>query len=81
MEPQCHASSPRRDPAADKPGLRARAEIDKLLAILRKIAGGATEDVLLDAYLTLKKMGIKAAIVYAADTLAYGETLVAIGRK
>ena len=50
--------------------------------ILRKIAEGATEDVLLDAYPTLKKKkDIKAAIVYAADTLAHEETLLAGGRK
>ena len=49
--------------------------------ILRKIAEGATEDVLLDAYPTLKKKDIKAAIVYAADTLAHEETLVASARK
>ena len=50
-------------------------------AILRKIAEGATEAVLLDAYPTLKKKDIKAAIVYAADTLAHEETLVASARK
>lgn len=49
--------------------------------ILRKIAEGATEDALLDAYPTLKKNDIKAAIVYAADTLAHEETLVVGGRK
>jgi uncharacterized protein (DUF433 family) len=49
--------------------------------ILRKIAEGATEDVLLNAYPTLKKKDIKAAIVYAADTLAHEETLLAGGRK
>ena len=49
--------------------------------ILRKIAEGATEAVLLDAYPTLKKKDIKAAIVYAADTLAHEETLVASARK
>ena len=49
--------------------------------ILRKIAEGATEEVLLDAYPTLKKKDIKAAIVYAADTLAHEETLVASARK
>lgn len=49
--------------------------------ILRKIAEGATEDTLLDAYPTLKKNDIKAAIVYAADTLAHEETLVVGGRK
>lgn len=49
--------------------------------ILRKIAEGATEDILLNAYPTLKKKDIKAAIVYAADTLAHEETLVAGGRK
>ena len=49
--------------------------------ILRKITEGATEEVLLDAYPTLKKKDIKAAIVYAADTLAHEETLVASARK
>ena len=49
--------------------------------ILRKIAEGATEDVLLDAYPTLKKKDIKAAIVYAAGTQAHEETLPAGGRK
>lgn len=49
--------------------------------ILRKIAEGATEEVLLDAYPTLKKKDIKAAIVYAADTLAHEETLVASARR
>ena len=49
--------------------------------ILRKIAEGATEGVLLDAYPTLKKRDIKAAIVYAADTLAHEETLAPSGRK
>ena len=47
----------------------------------KMIAEGATEDVLLDAYPTLKKKDIKAAIVYAADTLAHEETLLAGGRK
>ena len=49
--------------------------------ILGKIAEGATEDILLDAYPTLKKKDIKAAIVYAADTLAHEETLLVGGRK
>ena len=49
--------------------------------ILRKIAEGATQDVLLDAYPALKKKDIKAAIVYAADTLAHEETLLACSRK
>ena len=49
--------------------------------ILRKIAEGAIDDVLLDAYPTLKKKDIKAAIVYAADTLAHEKTLVASARK
>ncbi len=49
--------------------------------ILRKIAEGATEDTLLDAYPTLKKRDIKAAIVYAADAIAHEETLLAGSRK
>ena len=49
--------------------------------ILRMIAEGATEDDLLNAYPTLKKKDIKAAIVYASDTLAHEETRIAGGRK
>jgi len=49
--------------------------------ILRKIAEGATEDILLDAYPTLKKDDVKAATIYAADTLAHEETLLIGGRK
>lgn len=49
--------------------------------ILRKLAEGATEDDLVDAYPTLKKKDIKAAIIYAADTLAHEETLLLGGRK
>jgi len=44
--------------------------------ILRKIAEGAGEDDLLAAYPHLKREDIKAAIIYAADTLAHQETVV-----
>ncbi len=48
--------------------------------ILRKIAEGATERDLLDAYPRLTSSDIRAAIGYAADTIAHEETLV-IGRR
>jgi uncharacterized protein (DUF433 family) len=44
--------------------------------ILRKLAEGATEDELLDAYPRLKPEDIKAAIGYAADTVAHEETVL-----
>ena len=44
--------------------------------ILRKISEGATEAILLDAYPGLTTGDIKAAIVYAADTLAHEETIL-----
>jgi uncharacterized protein (DUF433 family) len=44
--------------------------------ILRKFGEGATEAELLDAYPQLKKEDIKAAMAYAADTLAHEETLL-----
>lgn len=43
--------------------------------ILRKLGEGATEEDLLDAYPNLKKEDIRAAMIYAADTLAHEETL------
>ncbi len=44
--------------------------------ILRKIGEGATEATLLDAYPGLTTEDIRAAIVYAADTLAHEETIL-----
>jgi uncharacterized protein (DUF433 family) len=43
--------------------------------IVRKLSEGATERDLLDAYLTLKPEDVRAALAYAADTLAH-ETIV-----
>lgn len=39
--------------------------------LIRKLSEGATEDELLDAYPRLTKEDIKAALAYAADTLAH----------
>ena len=39
--------------------------------LLRKLAEGATEDGLLEAYPHLTREDIKAAIAYAADTIAH----------
>lgn len=44
--------------------------------ILRKLGEGATEVELLDAYPRLTKADIKAAIGYAADTVAHEETVL-----
>ena len=44
--------------------------------VLRKLAEGATEPDLLDAYPRLTRKDIQAAIGYAADTLANEETLI-----
>lgn len=44
--------------------------------ILRKISEGATEADLLDAYPGLAVEDIRAAIGYAADTLAHEETIL-----
>jgi uncharacterized protein (DUF433 family) len=41
--------------------------------VLRKLAEGATEAELLDAYPTLTPQGIKAALEYAAKTIAHEE--------
>lgn len=41
--------------------------------ILRKLAEGATEDQLLDAYPSLSKKDIKAALAYAARSIAHEE--------
>jgi uncharacterized protein (DUF433 family) len=38
--------------------------------LLRKLSEGATEESLLEAYPHLKRADIKAAIAYAADTIA-----------
>ena len=45
-------------------------------SLLRKLAEGATERDLLDAFPRLTREDIKAAIAYAADTLANEETLI-----
>ena len=47
--------------------------------ILRKLAEGATETDLMDAYPRLTPEDIKAAIGYAADTVAHEETIM-LGR-
>jgi len=44
--------------------------------ILRKLAEGATEADLFDAYPKLTREDIRAAIGYAADTLAHEETII-----
>ena len=44
--------------------------------ILRKLSEGATEADLIDAYPTLTSADIKAAIKFAADTLAHQETVI-----
>lgn len=44
--------------------------------LLRKLAEGATDADLLDAYPRLTREDIQAAIGYAADTLAHEETLI-----
>ena len=44
--------------------------------ILRKLSEGASENDLLDAYPRLTSDDIKAAIGYAADTLAHEETIL-----
>ncbi len=43
--------------------------------ILRKLAEGASEEDLLDAYPRLTREDIRAAIAFAADTVAHEETL------
>jgi uncharacterized protein (DUF433 family) len=45
--------------------------------ILRKLGEGASESELLESYPHLSKEDIKAAITYAADTLAHEDTVVA----
>lgn len=44
--------------------------------ILRKLADGATEDELTDAYPRLTRTDIRAAIRYAADTIAHEEIIL-----
>ena len=44
--------------------------------ILRKIGEGAKEEELLDAYPKLTPQDIRAAVGYAADTLAHEETII-----
>lgn len=48
----------------------------KVELILRKLAEGATEDHLLDAYPRLTREDIRAAIEYAADTIAHEEIVL-----
>lgn len=43
--------------------------------LLRKLSEGATEDELLDAYPRLRREDIRAAMAYAADSLAHEETI------
>jgi uncharacterized protein (DUF433 family) len=43
--------------------------------ILRKLSDGATEADLLDAYPRLSRQDIRAAVRYAADTLAHEEVV------
>ncbi len=49
--------------------------------ILRKLAEGASEADLLDAYPRLKRVDIQAALSYAADTLAHEETITEPRRR
>ena len=49
--------------------------------LLRKLGEGATENDLLDAYPNLNAQDLRAAMIYAADTLAHEETLLAIRRR
>lgn len=44
--------------------------------ILRKLGEGATEEDLLDAYPRLAREDIRAAMIFAADSLAHQETLL-----
>lgn len=43
--------------------------------ILRKLSEGASEEDLLDAYPRLSRDDIRAAMAYAADTIAHEETV------
>jgi uncharacterized protein (DUF433 family) len=49
--------------------------------ILRKLSDGATEFDLLDAYPRLTQEDIRAALRYAADTIAHEEVVFFQGRK
>jgi uncharacterized protein (DUF433 family) len=49
--------------------------------ILRKLAEGVTEADLLDAYPRLTPEDIKAAIGYAADTIAHEETVMMVSPR
>ncbi len=44
--------------------------------LLRKLGDGAAEEDLLDAYPRLTREDIRAAMAYAADTLAHEETIL-----
>ena len=44
--------------------------------VLRKLAEGATDSDLLDAYPRLTREDIRAAIAYAADTIAHEEIIL-----
>jgi uncharacterized protein (DUF433 family) len=44
--------------------------------LLRKLAEGATETDLLGAYPRLQREDIRAALAYAADTIAHEETIL-----
>lgn len=45
--------------------------------VLRKVAEGASEDDLLRAYPQLSREAIRAAVAYAAETIAHEETIAA----
>ncbi len=49
--------------------------------ILRKIAEGASKEMLLDAYPHLPEGSVNAALLYAADALAHEETVVLADAK
>jgi uncharacterized protein (DUF433 family) len=49
--------------------------------ILRKLADGATEEELLDGYPRLTREDIRAAIAYAADTIAHEEIILLSGTE
>jgi len=48
----------------------------KVELILRKLAEGATEAALLDGYPRLTREDVRAAIEYAADTIAHEEIIL-----
>ena len=49
--------------------------------ILRKLGEGASEDDLLGAYPHLKRADIRAAMRYAADSLAHEETILVAAKR